>query len=105
METGIIPSPCVDDEQDCYAGVIPRELLSRLCILLCVRHERPFHENRSSDFGFGRTHQGSEKPLSPHETRPGTHLGGYAIMIDGTGGAHLNSFSLADMLSHGRASP
>lgn len=33
----------------------------------------------------------------------GTDLGGYAIMIGGTSGAHLTSFSLIDVLSHGRA--
>jgi len=33
----------------------------------------------------------------------GTDLGGYAIMIGGTNGAHLTSFSLVDILSHGRA--
>ena len=33
----------------------------------------------------------------------GTDLGGYAIMVGGTNGAHLNSFSLVDILSHGRA--
>jgi len=33
----------------------------------------------------------------------GTDLGGYAIMIGGTNGAHLNSFSFVDILSHGRA--
>lgn len=33
----------------------------------------------------------------------GTDIGGYAIMIGGTSGAHLNSFSLVDVLSHGRA--
>ncbi|MCC6682143.1 MAG: iron-containing alcohol dehydrogenase [Phycisphaeraceae bacterium] len=32
-----------------------------------------------------------------------TDLGGYAIMIGGTNGAHLNSFSLVDLLPHGRA--
>ena len=32
-----------------------------------------------------------------------TDLGGYAIMIGGTNGAHLNSFSLVDITSHGRA--
>ena len=32
-----------------------------------------------------------------------TDLGGYAIMIGGTNGAHLASFSLVDILSHGRA--
>lgn len=33
----------------------------------------------------------------------GTDLGGYAIMIGGTSGAHLTSFSLIDVMSHGRA--
>jgi alcohol dehydrogenase len=33
----------------------------------------------------------------------GTDLGGYCIMIGGTNGPHLNSFSLVDILSHGRA--
>ncbi len=33
----------------------------------------------------------------------GTDLGGYAIMIGGTNGAHLTSFSLVDLTSHGRA--
>jgi alcohol dehydrogenase len=32
-----------------------------------------------------------------------TDLGGYAVMFGGTSGAHLNSFSLVDILSHGRA--
>jgi alcohol dehydrogenase class IV len=33
----------------------------------------------------------------------GTDMGGYAIMIGGTNGGHLTSFSLVDVLSHGRA--
>jgi alcohol dehydrogenase len=33
----------------------------------------------------------------------GTDLGGYAIMLGGTSGAHLTSFSLVDVLPHGRA--
>lgn len=33
----------------------------------------------------------------------GTDLGGYAIMISGTNGGHLTSFSLVDILTHGRA--
>jgi len=33
----------------------------------------------------------------------GTDLGGYCIMVGGTNGAHLTSFSLVDILSHGRA--
>lgn len=32
-----------------------------------------------------------------------TDLGGYAIMIGGTNGGHLTSFSLVDLMSHGRA--
>lgn len=32
-----------------------------------------------------------------------TDLGGYSIMIGGTSGAHLTSFSVVDILSHGRA--
>lgn len=32
-----------------------------------------------------------------------TDLGGYAIMVGGTNGAHLTSFSLVDITSHGRA--
>lgn len=32
-----------------------------------------------------------------------TDLGGYAIMVGGTNGAHLTSFSFVDILSHGRA--
>lgn len=33
----------------------------------------------------------------------GTDLGGYAIMLGGTNGPHLNSFSFVDVASHGRA--
>lgn len=32
-----------------------------------------------------------------------TDLGGYSIMVGGTNGAHLTSFSLVDIASHGRA--
>ncbi|QQO10737.1 iron-containing alcohol dehydrogenase [Breznakiella homolactica] len=32
-----------------------------------------------------------------------TDLGGYAIMVGGTNGAHLTSFSLVDLTSHGKA--
>lgn len=32
-----------------------------------------------------------------------TDLGGYALMVGGTNGAHLTSFSLVEVLSHGRA--
>ncbi|MDF1525596.1 MAG: iron-containing alcohol dehydrogenase [bacterium] len=48
-----------------------------------------------------------KKDPANRETRTllglGTDLGGYAIMIGGTSGAHLTSFSLVDVLSHGRA--
>ncbi len=48
-----------------------------------------------------------KKDISDLEARTllglGTDLGGYAIMIGGTSGAHLTSFSLVDVLSHGRA--
>ena len=33
----------------------------------------------------------------------GTDLGGYSIMLGGTSGPHLGSFSLIDILTHGRA--
>ena len=33
----------------------------------------------------------------------GTDMGGYAIMVGGTGGPHLNSFSFVKYLTHGRA--
>ncbi|MFB3886111.1 MAG: iron-containing alcohol dehydrogenase [Thermodesulfobacteriota bacterium] len=33
----------------------------------------------------------------------GTDLGGYSIMLGGTSGPHLGSFSVIDILSHGRA--
>lgn len=33
----------------------------------------------------------------------GTDLGGYSIMVGGTNAGHLGSFSLVDILSHGRA--
>lgn len=33
----------------------------------------------------------------------GTDLGGYAIMVGSTNGPHLNSFSLVDLMAHGKA--
>ena len=42
-------------------------------------------------------------PVAREAIGLGTDLGGYAIMIGGTNGAHLNSFSMTDILSHGRA--
>jgi alcohol dehydrogenase class IV len=47
-----------------------------------------------------------EDPASPEAREAlglATDLGGYAIMLGGTNGAHLTSFSLIDILSHGRA--
>jgi len=47
------------------------------------------------------------KDPTNHEAREAigmaTDLGGYAIMIGGTNGAHLTSFSLVDVTSHGKA--
>jgi alcohol dehydrogenase len=40
---------------------------------------------------------------SRHALGLATDLGGYCIMLGGTNGAHLTSFSLVDILSHGRA--
>lgn len=46
---------------------------------------------------------------NPHDTEArdalclATDMGGYAIMLGGTNGAHLTSFSFVDILSHGRA--
>jgi alcohol dehydrogenase len=48
----------------------------------------------------------AEKPDDPaarEQVALGTDLGGYAIMVGGTSGPHLNSFSLVKYLSHGRA--
>lgn len=42
-------------------------------------------------------------PTSREALGLATDLGGYAIMIGGTNGAHLTSFSLVDVLPHGRA--
>lgn len=47
--------------------------------------------------------QSPEDLVSREALGLGTDLGGYAIMIGGTNGAHLTSFSLVDVLSHGRA--
>jgi alcohol dehydrogenase len=47
--------------------------------------------------------------VNPHDTEArealclATDLGAYAIMLGGTNGGHLTSFSLVDILSHGRA--
>jgi alcohol dehydrogenase len=50
--------------------------------------------------------QAVEQPASPEAREAlglATDLGGYAIMVGGTNGAHLTSFSLTDILTHGRA--
>ncbi len=50
--------------------------------------------------------QALENPQDPEAREAlglATDLGGYAIMLGGTNGAHLTSFSLVDVLSHGRA--
>ncbi|MGD8398527.1 MAG: iron-containing alcohol dehydrogenase [Anaerolineae bacterium] len=44
-----------------------------------------------------------ENPTAREALCLGTDLGGYAIMLGGTSGGHLTSFSLVDVLSHGRA--
>jgi alcohol dehydrogenase class IV len=50
--------------------------------------------------------QALDKPGSPEAREAlglATDLGAYAIMVGGTNGAHLTSFSLIDILTHGRA--
>jgi len=47
--------------------------------------------------------EGPENPVAREALCLGTDLGGYAIMLGGTNGGHLTSFSLVDILSHGRA--
>ena len=41
--------------------------------------------------------------IEAREAIGGSDLGGYAIMIGGTSGAHLTSFSLVDIVAHGTA--
>lgn len=58
------------------------------------------------DFVFGWTPEVLKDPSNPAGREAlgwATDLGGYAIMLGGTSGAHLTSFSLVDILSHGRA--
>jgi len=47
--------------------------------------------------------QSPADPAAREQVALGTDLGGYAIMVGGTSGPHLNSFSLVNYLSHGRA--
>jgi alcohol dehydrogenase len=42
-------------------------------------------------------------PVSREALGLAADLGGYAVMVGGTNGGHLTSFSLVDILSHGRA--
>jgi len=44
-----------------------------------------------------------ENPEAREALGLATDLGGYAIMLGGTNGGHLTSFSLVDVLTHGRA--
>jgi alcohol dehydrogenase class IV len=58
------------------------------------------------DLVFGYLPRVLAKPADPEAREAlalATDLGGYAIMLGGTNGAHLTSFSLIDVLSHGRA--
>jgi alcohol dehydrogenase class IV len=64
--------------------------VAALCVRLVVHGLQRIKKNRSDP--EGRICLGL-----------GTDLGGYAIMLGGTGGPHLGSFSLIDILSHGRA--
>jgi alcohol dehydrogenase len=76
------------------AGGSPRyetvKEVADLCLRLIVSGLRRIRENAGD--AEGRTELGL-----------GTDLGGYAIMLGGTNGPHLGSFSLIDVLSHGRA--
>ena len=64
--------------------------VAKLCLRLIIFGLRRAQENKADI--EGRTALGL-----------GTDLGGYAIMMGGTSGPHLGSFSLIDLLSHGRA--
>jgi alcohol dehydrogenase class IV len=49
------------------------------------------------------TMESPENPQAREALCLATDLGGYSIMLGGTNGGHLTSFSLVDILSHGRA--
>jgi len=53
--------------------------------------------------GLGVLARSPEDVSAREQVAMGTDLGGYAIMVGGTNGPHLNSFSLVKYLSHGRA--
>ena len=50
-----------------------------------------------------RAMEDPDDPVAREALCLATDLGGYAIMLGGTNGGHLTSFSLVDILSHGRA--
>jgi alcohol dehydrogenase class IV len=54
-------------------------------------------------FGLPKVRTDSGDRNARHSLGLGTDLGGYSIMIGGTSGPHLGSFSLIDVLTHGRA--
>jgi len=54
-------------------------------------------------FGLRRIQERSSDVEGRTALGLGTDLGGYSIMLGGTSGPHLGSFSLVDILSHGRA--
>lgn len=53
--------------------------------------------------GLANLAQKPNDPAAREQVALGTDLGGYTIMVGGTSGPHLNSFSLVKYLSHGRA--
>jgi alcohol dehydrogenase len=53
--------------------------------------------------GLAMLAENPNDPAAREQVALGTDLGGYAIMVGGTSGPHLNSFSLVKYLSHGRA--
>jgi alcohol dehydrogenase class IV len=54
-------------------------------------------------FSEGAAAAGARTPPALEAVGLGTDLGGLAIMLGGTNGPHLNSFSFVDVVSHGRA--
>jgi alcohol dehydrogenase class IV len=54
-------------------------------------------------FGLPKVKTDPRDRNARHSLGLGTDLGGYSIMIGGTSGPHLGSFSLIDVLTHGRA--
>jgi alcohol dehydrogenase len=54
-------------------------------------------------FGLPKVKASAGDRDARHSLGLGTDLGGYSIMIGGTSGPHLGSFSLIDVLTHGRA--